>query len=149
MVSNVSSSLFNLMMFGSGTMRLAKFHTDSSNVAEKSNIWQLWGSILSNNREERKALRVCTSNPTAVNYKTCSPLDSDALVLVTLGGNHDISFIQHKYPDLFWVKKLKFSTPVLHRARGTNNNLFLELCSFRHCDIQTEKSKPSLFKLHL
>lgn len=45
------------MMLGSGTMRLAKFHTDSSKVAEKSNIWQLWGSILSTTRRKGSVTR--------------------------------------------------------------------------------------------
>lgn len=53
MVSSVSSSLFSLIILGSGTMRRAKFHTDSSNVAEKSNIWQVNGSILGSKGRQR------------------------------------------------------------------------------------------------
>ena len=46
MVSNVSSSRFSLMIFGSGTTFWANFQTESSKVAEKSSIWQFLGSIL-------------------------------------------------------------------------------------------------------
>lgn len=41
-----------------------------------------------------------------------SPLDPDALVLVTLCGNHDVSLVQDEDADLLGVDYLQFGAPV-------------------------------------
>lgn len=60
------------------------------------------------------------------------PLDTYALVLMALGGNHHISFIQNKHLDLLGVDELELLTPVQDSTRSTNHNLFLQLCSSLH-----------------
>uniref|UniRef100_A0A8C4SF22 Uncharacterized protein n=1 Tax=Erpetoichthys calabaricus TaxID=27687 RepID=A0A8C4SF22_ERPCA len=40
------------------------------------------------------------------------PLNSNALVLVTLGCNHDICFIQYKDSNFLWFNKFQLGTPV-------------------------------------
>uniref|UniRef100_A0A8C6XZG8 Uncharacterized protein n=1 Tax=Naja naja TaxID=35670 RepID=A0A8C6XZG8_NAJNA len=56
-----------------------------------------------------------------------SPLDADALVLVPLGGDHDIGLIQNKHPDLFGVNELELGTPVQDGARCADDDLFGDL----------------------
>uniref|UniRef100_A0A3B5Q0N3 Uncharacterized protein n=1 Tax=Xiphophorus maculatus TaxID=8083 RepID=A0A3B5Q0N3_XIPMA len=55
------------------------------------------------------------------------PVDPDALVPMTLHGDHHISFIQHKHCDLLWVNKLVLGAPVKDGAWGSNDNLLLQL----------------------
>uniref|UniRef100_A0A3B3TQR4 Uncharacterized protein n=1 Tax=Poecilia latipinna TaxID=48699 RepID=A0A3B3TQR4_9TELE len=54
------------------------------------------------------------------------PLDSDALVLVSLRGDHDVGFVQHKHSDLLGIYKPELIAPVQHRTRCPNNYLFLQ-----------------------
>uniref|UniRef100_A0AAY4D9C5 Uncharacterized protein n=1 Tax=Denticeps clupeoides TaxID=299321 RepID=A0AAY4D9C5_9TELE len=54
------------------------------------------------------------------------PLDADALVLVTLCGNHDVGLVQHKHLDLLGVDEPEFRAPVQHCTRRADHNLFLE-----------------------
>lgn len=60
------------------------------------------------------------------------PLDTYALVLMALGGNHHISFIQNKHLDLLGFDELQLLTPVQDSTRSTNHNLFRQLCSSLH-----------------
>uniref|UniRef100_A0A3Q2QBT9 Uncharacterized protein n=1 Tax=Fundulus heteroclitus TaxID=8078 RepID=A0A3Q2QBT9_FUNHE len=50
------------------------------------------------------------------------PLDPDALVLVSLRGDHDVGFVQHKHSDLLGIYKLEFTAPVQHCA-GLRTNI--------------------------
>uniref|UniRef100_A0A674HIF1 Uncharacterized protein n=1 Tax=Taeniopygia guttata TaxID=59729 RepID=A0A674HIF1_TAEGU len=47
------------------------------------------------------------------------PLNADALVLVTLGGDHHICLIQHEHLDLLGIYEFQFGTPVQHGARSS------------------------------
>uniref|UniRef100_A0A670J517 Uncharacterized protein n=1 Tax=Podarcis muralis TaxID=64176 RepID=A0A670J517_PODMU len=55
------------------------------------------------------------------------PLDADALILVTLGGYHDIGFIQDKDFDLLGVNEFQLGAPIQDGARCANDNLFSNL----------------------
>lgn len=61
---------------------------------------------------------VCWSRP--------SPLDADALVLVTLHADHDISLVQHKHLNFLGVYHLFFAYPVRHGAWSANHDLLLD-----------------------
>ena len=60
------------------------------------------------------------------------PLNTDALVLVTLCGDHDIGLVQHKHSDLFGVKDLQLEGPVEDGPRRSDHNLFLNHGAARH-----------------
>uniref|UniRef100_A0A8D2PZT2 Uncharacterized protein n=1 Tax=Varanus komodoensis TaxID=61221 RepID=A0A8D2PZT2_VARKO len=57
------------------------------------------------------------------NHFLASPLDADALVLVSLGGDHDICLIQDKDSDLLGVNELELGAPVQDRAWRANDDL--------------------------
>uniref|UniRef100_A0A4W3GN96 Uncharacterized protein n=1 Tax=Callorhinchus milii TaxID=7868 RepID=A0A4W3GN96_CALMI len=59
--------------------------------------------------QQHLAARVlCTLSPSMAN----SPLNSNALVLVTLGCNHDISLVQDKHFDVLGVDEAQLCAPV-------------------------------------
>lgn len=62
-----------------------------------------------------------------------TPLDANALVLVTLCGDHDICLVQHKHINFLWVDKSELLAPVQDRAGGADHNLLLELHPSLHC----------------
>uniref|UniRef100_A0A3P8XK23 Uncharacterized protein n=1 Tax=Esox lucius TaxID=8010 RepID=A0A3P8XK23_ESOLU len=72
------------------------------------------------------------------------PLDSDALVLVTLCGDHDVSLVQHKDADLLGVDDLEFGAPVQDRARCPNDDLLLELHPSVHWSAHRDTQDSSL-----
>uniref|UniRef100_A0A673ZEW2 Uncharacterized protein n=1 Tax=Salmo trutta TaxID=8032 RepID=A0A673ZEW2_SALTR len=72
-------------------------------------------------------------------YMENSPLDPDALVLVTLCGDHDISLVQDKDADLLGVDDLQFRAPVQDCARCPDDNLLLKLCPSVHCSAPRDK----------
>uniref|UniRef100_A0A673JSQ0 Uncharacterized protein n=1 Tax=Sinocyclocheilus rhinocerous TaxID=307959 RepID=A0A673JSQ0_9TELE len=53
------------------------------------------------------------------------PLDTNALVLMALCGDHDISFIQDEHLDLPGVDEFKLLAPIQNSARSANHDLFL------------------------
>uniref|UniRef100_A0A8C1ET61 Uncharacterized protein n=1 Tax=Cyprinus carpio carpio TaxID=630221 RepID=A0A8C1ET61_CYPCA len=59
--------------------------------------------------------------------KLSSPLNADALVLVSLCGDHHISLVQNKHFDLFRVNELQLNTPVQNRPRCADDDLLLDL----------------------
>uniref|UniRef100_A0A8C5HRX8 Uncharacterized protein n=1 Tax=Gouania willdenowi TaxID=441366 RepID=A0A8C5HRX8_GOUWI len=61
------------------------------------------------------------------NFCFHKPLNANTLVLVTLCGNHDVSFIQDKHLDLLGVYEPKFTAPVQHSTRCANDDLLLHL----------------------
>lgn len=91
-------------------------------------LWQHPGG----DREERRHLRVCSSSSAGRAEREFWPLDSDALLLVTLEVNHDVGLIQHKQLDLFGVKQLRFPASIHHRAGRPDDDLLLELRAFGH-----------------
>lgn len=60
------------------------------------------------------------------------PLDADAVVLVTLCGDHDIGLIQHKHLDLFGVNELQFCAPIQHGSGCADYDLLLQLAAALH-----------------
>uniref|UniRef100_A0A670ZIE9 Uncharacterized protein n=1 Tax=Pseudonaja textilis TaxID=8673 RepID=A0A670ZIE9_PSETE len=68
-----------------------------------------------------------------------SPLDADALVLVPLGGNHDVGLVQNKHPDLFRVNELELRTPIQDGARRADDDLFGNLLATLHCGEEEEE----------
>lgn len=71
-----------------------------------------------------------------------SPLDTDALVLVPLGGNHDICFIQDKDFDFLGINELQLGAPVQDSARGANDDLLCYLLPTFHWEEM--RSRPAL-----
>lgn len=61
-----------------------------------------------------------------------SPLNADALVLVSLCGDHHISLVQNKHFDLFRVNELQLNTPVQNRPRCADDDLLLDLNATIH-----------------
>lgn len=61
-----------------------------------------------------------------------SPLDTDALVLVALHGDHDVGLVQDKHLNLLGVDHLFFGQPVGHGAGGADHDLLLDFTSSRH-----------------
>lgn len=59
-------------------------------------------------------------------------MDTNALVSVTLCGNHHISLVQHKHGDLLGVDELVLGAPVEDRAWCSNDDLLLQLDSSLH-----------------
>uniref|UniRef100_A0A8C7FVC2 Uncharacterized protein n=1 Tax=Oncorhynchus kisutch TaxID=8019 RepID=A0A8C7FVC2_ONCKI len=78
-------------------------------------------------------------NEMSLYNQTNSPLDPDALVLVTLCGDHDISLVQDKDADLLGVDDLQFGAPVQDRARCPDDNLLLKLRPSVHCSTPRDK----------
>lgn len=58
---------------------------------------------------------------------THPPLDANALVLMTLCGNHDVCLIQNKYVNFLWVDEFELLAPVQDCAGGADHDLLLEL----------------------
>ena len=50
-------------------------------------------------------------------------VDSDALVLVTLSGDHHIRLVQHEHRDLLQVEELELDAPVQNLQTGNRNSL--------------------------
>uniref|UniRef100_A0A3B5R5H2 Uncharacterized protein n=1 Tax=Xiphophorus maculatus TaxID=8083 RepID=A0A3B5R5H2_XIPMA len=71
------------------------------------------------------------------------PLDSDTLVLVSLRGDHDVGFVQHKHSDLLGIYKPEFIAPVQHCTRCPNNYLFLQFTASFHW----KRPKTTLFMI--
>lgn len=67
------------------------------------------------------------------------PLDADALVLVALCCDHDISLVKHKYHYLLGVYEFEFTAPVQHGTWCANNNLFLQLHAPLHWNIHKKQ----------
>ena len=63
---------------------------------------------------------------------TVLPLDPDALILVPLGGYHDIRLVQDEDPDLLGVDELQLGAPVQDGARGADDNLLGNLLATLH-----------------
>lgn len=70
---------------------------------------------------------------------TYTPLDADALVLVTLCCDHDVCLVQYKHVNFLRVDESELLTPVQDRTRGTDHNLLLELHPSLHC---TKRNSP-------
>lgn len=66
------------------------------------------------------------------NTRESSPLNADALVLVSLCGDHDISLVQNKHFDLFRVDELQLNAPVQNRPRCADDDLLLDLNATLH-----------------
>ena len=60
------------------------------------------------------------------------PLNPDALVLVALGGDHDVRLVQHKHADLLGVKDLQLDAPVEDGARCSDHDVLLDGGAARH-----------------
>ena len=60
------------------------------------------------------------------------PLNPDALVLVSLGGDHDVGLVQHKHADLLGVKDLQLEAPVEDRARRSDHDVLLDRGAAHH-----------------
>uniref|UniRef100_A0A8C5Q9I3 Uncharacterized protein n=1 Tax=Leptobrachium leishanense TaxID=445787 RepID=A0A8C5Q9I3_9ANUR len=56
-----------------------------------------------------------------------SPLDSDALILVSLRSDHHIGFIEHKHLDLLGIDKPQLGAPVQHGTRRADHNLLRKI----------------------
>uniref|UniRef100_A0A8C1V875 Uncharacterized protein n=1 Tax=Cyprinus carpio TaxID=7962 RepID=A0A8C1V875_CYPCA len=61
-----------------------------------------------------------------------SPLNADALVLVSLCGDHHIGLVQNKHFDLFGVDELQLNAPVQNRPRCADDDLLLDLNATLH-----------------
>lgn len=61
-----------------------------------------------------------------------SPVDADALVPVTLGGNHHVGLVEHEHGDLLRVDEFVFGAPVQDCAWSSNHNLLLQLHASLH-----------------
>lgn len=72
-------------------------------------------------------LLACSSNT-----GLSSPLNADALVLVSLCGDHHISLVQNKHFDLFRVNELQLNAPVQNRPRCADDDLLLDLNATLH-----------------
>uniref|UniRef100_A0A8C5CX34 Uncharacterized protein n=1 Tax=Gadus morhua TaxID=8049 RepID=A0A8C5CX34_GADMO len=57
------------------------------------------------------------------------PLNPDALVLMSLGGDHDVRLVQNKHADLLWVKELQLEAPVKDGARRSDHDVLLDVLS--------------------
>lgn len=66
------------------------------------------------------------------NTRESSPLNADALVLVSLCGDHDISLVQNKHFDLFRVDELQLDAPVQNCPRCADDDLLLDLNATLH-----------------
>uniref|UniRef100_A0A672NXW9 Uncharacterized protein n=1 Tax=Sinocyclocheilus grahami TaxID=75366 RepID=A0A672NXW9_SINGR len=64
--------------------------------------------------------------------KLRSPLNADALVLVSLCGDHHISLVQNKHFDLFRVNELQLNAPVQNRPGCADDDLLLDLNATIH-----------------
>lgn len=62
-----------------------------------------------------------------------TPLDANALVLVTLCGDHDVCLVQNKHFNFLWVDEFELLAPVQDCARSADHNLLLELHPSLHC----------------
>uniref|UniRef100_A0A3B4A9Y3 Uncharacterized protein n=1 Tax=Periophthalmus magnuspinnatus TaxID=409849 RepID=A0A3B4A9Y3_9GOBI len=61
--------------------------------------------------------------------KCFSPLDSYALVLMALCGDHDVGLVQHKNAYFLWLDEFELGTPVEHRPRDGLKTHILTLVS--------------------
>uniref|UniRef100_A0A6I8RDW2 Uncharacterized protein n=1 Tax=Xenopus tropicalis TaxID=8364 RepID=A0A6I8RDW2_XENTR len=61
-----------------------------------------------------------------------SLLDADALILVSLSGDHHVCFIEHKHLNLLGINKPEFGAPVEHRSRRADNNMLWNLLPALH-----------------
>lgn len=59
-------------------------------------------------------------------------MDAEALVAVTLYGDHHVSFVQHKHADLLGIDVLVLGAPVEERARRSDHYLLLHSDSSLH-----------------
>lgn len=67
---------------------------------------------------------------------------TNALILMTLLGNHDVGFVEHKAFDLGRIDASIFDEPVEHLSRRSDHNLLLDLRSACHCkDIKRFRCK--------
>lgn len=65
-------------------------------------------------------------------YSTNPPMDTYALVPMTLCGDHHISLIQHKHANLLGVDVPVLGAPVKDCAWCSNDNLLLQLGASLH-----------------
>lgn len=59
-------------------------------------------------------------------------MDANALVPVTLGGDHHVGLVQHKHRNLFGVDELVLGAPVEDGAWCPDDNLLLQLNASLH-----------------
>uniref|UniRef100_A0A8C4CGB6 Uncharacterized protein n=1 Tax=Denticeps clupeoides TaxID=299321 RepID=A0A8C4CGB6_9TELE len=60
-------------------------------------------------------------------FRRRSPLDADALVLVSLRGDHNVGLIEHENLDLLGVDELQLVAPVQDGARRADDDVLLNL----------------------
>lgn len=53
-------------------------------------------------------------------------VDADALILMALGCNHNIGFIQHKHTDPFDVKHTELGAPIEHFSWCANDDMVIQ-----------------------
>lgn len=80
----------------------------------------------------KSGIELVTRHPVNCTRSPPLPLDADALILVTLGGYHDIGFIQDKDFDLLGVNEFQLGAPIQDGARCANDNLFSNLLATFH-----------------
>lgn len=59
-------------------------------------------------------------------------MNANALILVSLSSNHDVSFVEDKNLNLAKIKAAKFGTPIQQLTRGTDENVISQLGATRN-----------------
>uniref|UniRef100_A0A3B4XYD6 Uncharacterized protein n=1 Tax=Seriola lalandi dorsalis TaxID=1841481 RepID=A0A3B4XYD6_SERLL len=79
-----------------------------------------------------RVLKGCREKEHLTVLRQSSPVDTNALVPMTLRGDHHISLVQHKHSDLLGVDELVLGAPVEDCAWCPNDNLVLQLDASLH-----------------
>jgi hypothetical protein len=105
----------------------ANFITSSSYVAENNIIWHDFGSNLETKKGLIKGIKMvnCLQSRHVL-------VNSNALILVPLCGNHNVSLVEDEYFYFSQIKTAQFRSPIQQLARSTNKNVIVQLRATRN-----------------